>query len=304
MKFSIVIATRNRAASLADAIASLARQIDAPPYELVVVDNGSTDGTAALVRERAGSVAFEIRYLYAGEPNRGAARNAGIARATGDIVAFVDDDVVLPERFLFAHATAHARARESAVSGPILNVPGASVRPLPSLANYTGAFFCTCNVSVAKRALDAVGGFDERFKLYGWEDTELGLRLRRHGVRRAFAWDAYLWHVKPVTVETLDVVLHKTLERAAMAGLLLRKDPSLRTKLATGAYGLNLARSAVLAPGWSLERFRALAENEGAPAALRAFARGQFLDGSYTRALRAALANDARAYDGNRRDRA
>ena len=296
LKFSIVIATRDRADFLDAALASLATQRDGPTFEVVVVDNGSKDTTARVVERYANAYraadgpSFETHYVFASEPNRGAARNAGIAAATGDIVAFVDDDVVLPERFLFAHARAHARSRGVAVSGPILNVPTAIRRPRPGPANYSGAFFCTCNVSVARAALDAVGGFDERFKLYGWEDTELGLRLRRSGIRRAFAWDAYLWHIKPQAVETLEVVLAKTIERAQMAGLLLCKDASLRTKLATGAYGFNLVRSALLAPPWSLPFFRSVATNERVPAALRGFARAQLLDGSYTRALRAAIA--------------
>ncbi|GAC1300536.1 MAG: glycosyltransferase family 2 protein [Vulcanimicrobiaceae bacterium] len=294
MKLSVVIATKDRAGFLAAALASLATQRNAPPFEAIVVDNGSRDGTAPLVRERARDGGFPLHYVYAGEPNRGAARNAGVARATGDIVAFVDDDVVLPEHFLFAHAAAHARRRGAAVTGPILNVPAPAARARPGIANYSGAFFCTCNVSVARDALEAVGGFDERFKLYGWEDTELGLRLRRSGVRRAFAWDAYLWHIKPHAVETLDVVVRKTLERAQMAGLLLRKDGSLRTRLATGAYGLNLARSTALAPPWSLRWYGALAANDRVPAPLRAIARAQLLDGSYTRELRAALAANAR----------
>ncbi len=296
MKLSIVIATKDRSEFLATALASLVRQRDAPAFEVVVVDNGSRDATAALVRELTRSANYPIRYVYYGEPNRGAARNAGIGVATGDIVAFVDDDVVLPERFLHARARAHARSRNAAVSGPILNVPSAAAQPRPTLANFSGAFFCTCNVSVARGALAAVGGFDERFNLYGWEDTELGLRLRRHGIRRAFAWDAYLWHIKPPAVETLEVVLNKTVERARMAGLLLRKDASLRTKLATGAYGFNLARAATLAPPWSLGWYRTLATDQRLPAPLRGLARAQLLDGSYARELRAAI--DANAERG------
>ena len=91
-------------------------------------------------------------------------------------------------------------------------------------------------------------------------------------------------------METLQSVLDKTIERAQMAARFLGKDSSLRTKLATGAYGLNLARSAVFAPPWSLEWYRRLAASEHVPAPLRAFARAQFLDGSYTSALRRALA--------------
>jgi hypothetical protein len=113
-------------------------------------------------------------------------------------------------------------------------------------------------------------------------------------VRRTFAWDAYLWHVKPPRVETLQSVLDKTLERAQMAAQFLAKDRSLRTKFATGAYGLNMLRSSLLAPPWSLETYRRLATSDRAPGFVRALAQGQFLDGSYTAALRRALAERER----------
>ena len=291
MKLSIVIATRDREALLAGALASLDMQRDAPAYEVVVVDNGSRDGTAALVRERATAAAYPLHYVFAGEPNRGAARNAGVRAASGDVVVFVDDDVRLPERFLFAHASAHAARAGRAVSGPILNVASAAARPVPTVSNYSGAFFCTCNVSVARRAFDAVGGFDETFTLYGWEDTELGLRLRESAIGRGFAWDAYLWHIKPPHVETLETVVQKTVERGRMAARLLHKNGSMRTKLATGAYRFNLARSTVFAPAWSLDCFHTLATTQRVPAALRALARGQYLDGRYRIALCEALAS-------------
>ena len=289
MKLSVVIATKDRAAYLSRTLDGFAAQRDAPEFEVIVVDNGSSDGTASLARERAATSAFSLKLVHVAQPNRGAARNAGIAAATGAIVLFVDDDVQLPERFLAAHAAAQRGVFPQAVSGPILNVPDYDSRPRPSAANYSGAFFCTCNVSVPRSALQAVGGFDEGFDLYGWEDTELGLRLRRHDVRRAFAWEAYLWHVKPPASETLEVVYGKTVERAAMAARLLRKDGGLRTKLATGAYGLNLWRSRLGAPRWSLGAYRSLATNSRVPRVLRAFARGQYLDGAYTSALRRAL---------------
>jgi glycosyltransferase involved in cell wall biosynthesis len=293
VKLSVIIATRNRRAFLTRALESLAAQRDPPAFEAIVVDNGSQDGTAALVRERAANVPFALRVITVPEPNRGAARNAGIAASAGTIVVFVDDDVSLPAGFLAAHAAAHADVFPRAVSGPILNVPHDGVRPKPSFANYSGAFFCTCNVSVPRSALIAAGGFDESFNLYGWEDTELGLRLRRRDVRRAFAWDAYLWHIKPPQSETLDVVYGKTIERATMAARLLRVDGGLRTKLATGAYALNLARGGLFAPRWSLGVYRALATDARVPGPLRALARAQLLDGAYVGTLRRALRDTA-----------
>jgi GT2 family glycosyltransferase len=294
VKLSIVIATKDRAEYLERALASLEMQASPPPFETIVVDNGSTDATPGIVQAAVARGLLDVRTVHVPEPNRGAARNAGVAVATGDIVLFVDDDVILPADFLGAHARAHEGAEPAAVSGPIINVPGYDTRPKPTVLNYSAAFFCTCNVSVSRAALLEVGVFDEGFNLYGWEDTELGLRLRRHGVRRAFAWDAYLWHIKPPRVETLQSVHAKTVERAKMAARFLGKDSSLRTKLATGAYGPNFLRSALFAPPPSLEGYRRIATSERAPGFVRAFARAQFLDGSYTAALRRALAERGR----------
>lgn len=283
---SVVIATKDRARYLERAIDSLVAQVDAPPFELIVVDNGSSDGTRA-VAEAARS-RLPVTYVHEPEPNRGAARNRGISRASGETVVFVDDDVWLPVRFLASHAAAQAHDGPRAVSGPIINVPGYDVRPRPAPANFSRAFFCTCNVSVPRAALEAAGGFDERFRLYGWEDTELGLRLREAGVRRAFAWDAYLYHIKPPSADTLDVAMRRTIEKARMAARLVALAPSLRTRLATGAYALNLARARAVAPRWALPFYAGLAA-QTALRPLATLARGLLLDGLYVDELGRAL---------------
>ncbi|HXP94347.1 MAG TPA: glycosyltransferase [Candidatus Binatia bacterium] len=283
---SIIIATRDRASYLLRALDSLERQIDAPPFEVIVVDNGSTDETPQIARAAAGR--FALTYLHEAEPNRGAARNRGLARAGGELIAFIDDDVWLPQRFLAAHAAAHAAEASLAVSGPIINVPSYDVMPRPTPANYSRAFFCTCNVSLPKAALEAAGGFDERFRLYGWEDTELGLRLRESGLRRRFAWDAFLYHIKPPARDTLDVATRRTIEKARMAARLIQTAPSLRTRLATGAYPLNLARARLIAPRWVLPLYAGVATQTRIPA-LAGFARGLLLDGLYVDELGRAL---------------
>lgn len=280
MKFSVVIATKDRAALLDAALASLRAQEDAPAYELVVVDNGSSDATPDVAHKHG------AEYVFVAEPNRGKARNAGIAHATGDAILFVDDDVVAPPQFLAAHAKAHHdEIFPLAVSGPILNVPDAAQRPEPTAANFSRAFFVTCNVSVRAASLRAIGGFDEDFDLYGWEDTELGARLRAHGVRRAFAWDAYLWHIKPPTPESLEDALRKAVEKARMAARFVRKMPTARVKLATGAYGFNLARARLLAPSFAQPLFAGLASSTRVPAALAQLARTALLDSVYTEEL-------------------
>jgi len=284
MKISVVIATRNRAALLDGALRSIANQVGAPAIETIVVDNGSTDDTAAVAQ------AHGVAVVAVPEPNRARARNAGIAQAGGEIVLFVDDDVLLPPFFVAAHARVHAaHTFPHVVTGPIINVPGADQRPVPSLAHASNAFFCTCNASVPRTTLLAVGGFDESFDQYGWEDTELGARLRRFDVRRTFAWDAYLWHIKPPATETLDAALLKTIEKARMAAKFVRKDASLRTKLATGAYGVNRVRAKLLAPPSAQAWLAGMATSERVPPVLARVARGLVLDSVYVDELERAL---------------
>jgi glycosyltransferase involved in cell wall biosynthesis len=284
MTITVVIATRNRAALLDGALASLRAQAGAPALEIVVVDNGSTDGTTAIAKQHGAIALFEAR------PNRALARNAGIAAATGDIVLFVDDDVVLPPYFVASHARAHDESVfPHVVTGPIINVPAADVRPVPTFLNGSNAFFCTCNVSVPRNALNAVGGFDPSFDKYGWEDTELGARLRAFDVRRRFVWEAYLWHIKPPATETLDAALEKTIEKARMAAKFVRKDPSSRAKLATGAYAFNRLRAQIFAPRAAQPWLAGVATSERVPAPLARVARDLVLDSVYVDELERAL---------------
>jgi len=288
IKFSVIIATKDRAALLDGALRSLAAQVEAPAFEIIVVDNGSTDATRA-VAEQHGAI-----YVYEPVPNRGKARNRGLAVASGSHVAFIDDDVVVPPSFLAAHARAHDRSIfPHAVSGPIINVPSAEEQPAPGVANFSNAFFCTCNVSVPLAPLRAVGGFDESFDLYGWEDTELGVRLRGRDVRRDFAWDAYLWHIKPPATETLAVALEKTIQKARMAARFVAKEPSRRARLATGAYAANLTLGRALGPRFLQPLFAGIATSDRVPAPLKTIARARLLDSVYVDELTRALADGA-----------
>ena len=288
MRISVVIASKDRAAYVERVLAAFETQVGAPSFEVIVVDNASTDNTKSVVEAASAHGKFPVRYLYEGEPNRGKARNLGVAHASGYLVVFCDDDVMLPAGFLAAHEAAHSSSN-LVVNGPIINVGGYDSRPKPSLANYSRAFLCTCNVSVPRHALDAVGGFDETFHLYGWEDTELGVRLREAGLRWKFAWDAYLWHIKTPDENTLEVETRKAMERARMARRFIEKQPGKRVRAATGAYPINFLRARFLLPDSLLAVFAGLATSEKAPDVVRAFARAQFLDGMYTRELIRAL---------------
>ena len=291
MRVSVIIATKDRAAYLDRALESFSKQIGAPSFEVIVVDNGSADATPHVVERAKAAYAYEIGYVYEERPNRGGARNRGIAAAQGHLALFCDDDVYAPPGFLAAHEAAHT-ANDMVVNGAILNVPSYHDRPKPALGNFSRAFFCTCNVSVPLAVLRSVGGFDEQFHLYGWEDTELGVRLREHGVRRKFCWDAYIWHIKPPADITLESELRKTVEKARMAVRFVRKNGSARVRSATGAHRANLLRAKPLER--MLPWFAGLASDQRAPALVRSAARAQLLDAVYTVELAKALARDGR----------
>jgi GT2 family glycosyltransferase len=294
MRISVVIASKDRASYLARALASLEDQIGAPSFEAIVVDNGSSDNTKDVTQRQAERRRYPLRYVFEPEPNRGKARNRGIAVAAGYLMLFVDDDVQLPPGFLAAHDAAHT-AGNLVVNGPIINVPSYDVRPKPAFPNYSRAFLCTCNASISKRALEGVGSFDEMFHLYGWEDTELGVRLRESGIGWKFAWDAYLWHIKPPSDNTLEAQTRKVLERARMARRFLDKQPTRRARMATGAHRVNLLRARYFLPDSLLAIYAGVATSEHAPSLLRSLARAQFLDGMYARELVRALDEPAKA---------
>lgn len=289
MRISVVIATKDRAEYIDRALQSFDKQIGAPEFEVVVVDNGSSDATGPVIERAKRAHAYEIVYVYEERPNRGAARNRGISVARGHLVLFCDDDVYAPPGFLAAHDAAHTLSNY-VVNGPIINVPSYHERPKPSFAHYSRAFFCTCNVSVPKVALQAVGGFDERFHLYGWEDTELGVRLREHGMQRRLEWDAYIWHIKPPQDVTLESEVEKALQKARMAVRFVEKNGSRRVRSATGAHAANLLRAKGLEP--LLPWLAGVASDKRFAPQVRSLARAQLLDGVYTVEL-------ARALNGN-----
>ena len=290
MRLSVIIATKDRAEYVDRALESLGKQIGAPSFEVIVVDNGSTDATPQIVERARTQHAFDLVYVFEERPNRGAARNRGIAVANGHVIVFCDDDVYAPPGWLAAHEAAH-ESSNLIVNGPIVNVPSYHERPKPVFANYSRAVLCTCNVSIPRNSLRAVGGFDEQFHLYGWEDTELGVRLRRAGLKSKFAWDAYIWHIKPPSDVTLESEMRKALEKARMAVRFVRKDPSMRVRTATGAHPANLLRAKVLER--LLPWYAGAATDNRLPAPVRALARSQLLDGIYTVELARALNSKA-----------
>lgn len=287
MLATIQLCTYNRAALLERVLeACFDQTVAETDYEVVLVDDGSTDGTPeaiATARSRA-SCAFTVIT----QPNSGlaAARNAGIARARGERIIFIDDDVLPLPNFVEQHLRTHAMHPQAIVRGGAITVENLDDLPPPvwGIKDYSGNFFWTTNVSVPLETIRAVGGFDENFSEYGWEDIDVGLRLRARGVRAFFNPKALVYHFKPRSRgDGVAPMVRQARAQARTAVRLLRLHPHWRAYLATGVNPVQRG-------------FHALMRNLGIPQRLRrrlnALPEDRELSGRQLRAARA-LANEA-----------
>lgn len=278
MRATLQLCTYNRAALLERVLEACFDQTVAPEsYEVVLVDDGSSDDTPAVVehaRTRATVAFVVVRQANAG---LAAARNAGIARARGERIVFIDDDVLPLPDFVEQHLRGHDRAPEAIVRGGAIEVSSPDNLPTPvwSIKDYSGNYFWTTNVSVPLATIRAVGGFDASFSEYGWEDIDVGLRLRFAGVRAVFRPQALVYHVKPrMRTAGIDRMLQQARAQARTAVQLVRLHPHWRAYLATGINPVQRRFHAVLRAAGVQERLRrrlppADPDRELAPAELR-----------------------------------
>jgi glycosyltransferase involved in cell wall biosynthesis len=238
IELSVITPTRNRAKVLERCLACLAAQsLDPSRYEVIVVDDASTDGTPAVIDAARRSAACVIRsFSMAQRTGISAARNLAIREAGGEIIVFVDSDSLAPRAFLALHLDVHRRAGAAIVCrGPVV-LTRSLERPFDarsSLLDISTAYFDTDNGSVRKDHLVTAGLFDEDLSPYGWEGLDMGFRLRALGLRRVFCRGAALYHYQPdVTPGSLAAMLAKEDERARTALRFFEKYPTLETRLA------------------------------------------------------------------------
>lgn len=204
---SVVLPTYNRRERLEQVLRSLAAQDLDVPFEVVVVSDGSTDGTNEYLR--SGSLPCRVVAVLQENQGPSVARNAGVERATSDLIVFIDDDVVASPRLLRSHFDAHARLGERAVVvGPMLDPPDHRMTPWVAweqrmLAKQyramqegryaaTARQFYTGNASVRREHVRRVGGFDPAFRRA--EDVELAFRLETAGLSFHFEPAAAGYH--------------------------------------------------------------------------------------------------------------
>ena len=241
MFVSVVIPTYNRRPILEKCLDALERQrfeggLD--QYEVVVVDDGSTDGTPAWLREEVGRFPH-VRLVEQQHGGPAEGRNRGVDHAKGDVIVFIDSDLVVTESFLACHAKALQRSWEHRGNrlcftyGAVVNTANFAdpTSERHKLRDLSWAYFATGNVAIDRGVLERSGLFDCSFRLYGWEDLELGERLRRMGVALIKCPEAVGYHWHPAL--TLDQIPNLTRvegERARMGLVFFRKHPTRRVR--------------------------------------------------------------------------
>jgi len=219
MDVSVIVCTHDRSASLARVLAGLAAQtgLEDRSWEIVVVDNQSTDGTAAVVRAAAASCPVPLRYRYESVPGKSNALNAGIDAAAGRILAFTDDDVELTPGWLAGLVEVLERFRCDGVGGPVVPVwTGPSPRWLAEAGPYRmhaavvdfqhgdepialDAAPLGANSAYRREVFERYGRFRADLGHVGraplpCEDTELARRVLRGGGELRYAPGAVVYH--------------------------------------------------------------------------------------------------------------
>lgn len=275
--FSVVIPTYNRLDMLLRVLDSLQEQVEAPPFETIVINDGSNDATERTIGART-----DITFRTQRNSGPGAARNHGVSLSRGKFVLFIGDDTV-PERRLLAE---HARVHRATSDDPLTACLGYTGWPrgerVTAFMDYINDFglqfgyklikdgevvpfnfFYTSNISI-DRQLMADHPFDTTFPAAAWEDIELAYRLEAKGLKIRYNAAAITRHYHPMTV---DSFARRQYTVGKSGAIFYRKHPELGHFL-----GVHELESRPLADERRLEklrfrahigeRFRLLARNQ------------------------------------------
>lgn len=236
IEVSVVIPTYNRKALLKDTIDSLLHQTyPKDRYEIIVVDDGSSDGTEELVRAIMDDSPCVLRYYRQENQGQAAARNLGIKHSKGEIIGFTDDDCKASLEWIETAATYFKNYP---------GVAGLAGRTTPTEEPRTRLFkkakttyatrsqgpYPTCNIFYKKQALQKVKGFDPNLRTM-YEDYDLTQRIRKEGYTIDFSDDLITSHAVVYT----SLISHlKSMKKNEFTALYFKKHPDLKNNLTLG----------------------------------------------------------------------
>jgi GT2 family glycosyltransferase len=196
-RISVVVCSFNGAATIRDTLEGL-QGLEYPNFEVIVVNDGSTDEVPDIATE------YPVRLISTENRGLSNARNTGWEAATGEIVAYIDDDAYPDPHWLTYLGAAFMRPERVGIGGPnlappgdgliaeaVANSPGGPVHVL--LSDDEAEHIPGCNMAFRKEALVAVGGFDPRYRTAG-DDVDLCWRLQEKGWTLGFSAAAMVWH--------------------------------------------------------------------------------------------------------------
>lgn len=233
-RVAVIVPTRNRASTLPTLLEALERQdLGRESFEVIVVDNSSTDGTAALMQDWQTKATLSLRYFVKDNRGPAASRNYGAARARGEVLAFTDSDCI-PRPTWLSSGVQSLDDGAGIVCGPITVQEPSFLDQQIGAATRDDGLYPTANLIVRRAAFEAVGGFDERLGIYAWggvvggEDTDLAWRLKRTGARAVFNIRTEVHH-QALPLSLGQWMLRPMLYRSIP--MLVRRIPELRETL-------------------------------------------------------------------------
>jgi len=222
---SVVICSYNGEKTIRAACEAL-NELDYPDYEVIVVNDGSTDTTPVIIKEY-GYKSINTRNL-----GLSSARNLGMRAARGEIIAYLDDDAYPDRHWLKYLAMSFLRKNYAGLGGPnippagdgliaesVANSPGNPTHIL--LSDEEAEHIPGCNMAFRKSALEETGGFDPRFRIAG-DDIDICWKLQERGWKLGFSPAAIVWHHRRNSIRAF---LRQQLNYGKAEGLLERKWP-------------------------------------------------------------------------------
>jgi O-antigen biosynthesis protein len=196
-KVSVVVCSYNGSRTVGETLATLAN-LAYPDYEVIVVDDGSTDQTSAIADR------YKVKLFRTENNGLSAARNLGMNAASGDIIAYIDDDAYPDPHWLTFLVSGLRDTEHAGIGGPniappgdgaiadcVANAPGGPVHVL--LSDRVAEHIPGCNMAYRRDKLLVIGGFDPRFRVAG-DDVGVCWRLQERGWTIGFAPAAVVWH--------------------------------------------------------------------------------------------------------------
>ncbi|XP_057874029.2 uncharacterized protein LOC131079997 [Cryptomeria japonica] len=258
--WSVIIPTYNRLPILSKCLKAVEEQSNyresgIKEYEVIVVDDGSTDGTLHfLLSDDEGHLSCEefissskrfphVKVLQQNHGGAARARNLGFLHSRGSVIVFIDSDMVVTPDFLKDHARELYQCfltdgdDATFTYGRVINThnfENPQSEPF-KLTDYSTAFFATGNIAISRKRLAQAaamlgelseGPFDTKFSEYGWEDLELGVRLKKGGAKLKHAPAAVGYHWHPAfSYDQLPMQIEQEKQRGRSAAYFYQKHP-------------------------------------------------------------------------------